>query len=203
MCPHIWLIRPHIWLIQILSECAPIFGLFAPIFGLFANSRNSAPMFGLFSSKFAASLFWPDGTTWYRRISTYLGSSPKLTAPSLAPFSDKFPDRLAANRSTRQRDLITNCFALLSPPSGRHRCERVEAITPEADLIAHCVVVVVTGDHSTSFRESGGHSLSRPYHNRPVKHAFVELALHHTTGFLLPRSLPPSLRLSPLKMPTR
>ena len=73
MCPHIWLIRPHIWLIQILSECAPIFGLFAPIFGLFANSRNSAPMFGLFSSKFAASLFWPDGTTWYRRISTYLG----------------------------------------------------------------------------------------------------------------------------------
>ena len=73
MCPHIWLIRPHIWLIQILSECAPIFGLFAPIFGLFANSRNSAPIFGLFSSKFAASLFWPDGTTWYRRISTYLG----------------------------------------------------------------------------------------------------------------------------------
>ena len=73
MCPHIWLIRPHIWLIQILSECAPIFGLFAPIFGLFANSRNSAPMFGLFSSKFAASLFWPDGTTWYRRNSTYLG----------------------------------------------------------------------------------------------------------------------------------
>ena len=68
MCPHIWLIRPHIWLIQILSECAPIFGLFAPIFGLFANSRNSAPIFGLFGSKFAASLFWPDGTTWYREI---------------------------------------------------------------------------------------------------------------------------------------
>ena len=68
MCPHIWLIRPHIWLIQILSECAPIFGLFAPIFGLFANSRNSAPIFGLFSSKFAASLFWPDGTTWYKEI---------------------------------------------------------------------------------------------------------------------------------------
>ena len=124
----------------------------------------------------------------------FVSSSPKLTARSLAPFSDKFPDRLAANRSTRQRDLITNCFALLlSPPSGRHRCERVEAITPRADLIAHCVVVVVTGDHSTSFRESGGHSLSRPYHNRPVKHAFVELALHHTTGFLVPPSLAPSL----------
>ena len=85
----------------------------------------------------------------------FVSSSPKLTAPSLAPFSDKFPDRLAANRSTRQRDLITNCFALLSPPSGRHRCERVEAITPREDLIAHCVVVVVTGHHSTSFRESG------------------------------------------------
>ena len=59
---------PHIWLIRILSESAPVFGLFIPIIGLFINSKNSTPIFGLFGSKFAVPHFWPDGTTWYRRI---------------------------------------------------------------------------------------------------------------------------------------
>ena len=115
MCPHIWLICPHIWLIQILSESAPIFGLFAPIFGLFANSRNSAPIFGLFGSKFAASLFWPDGTTWYRRISTYLdnyvlsilpfcgGESPKIAHNSIESLRGRETEEQQKRGSDRRR----------------------------------------------------------------------------------------------------
>ena len=48
-------------------------------------------MFGLFSSKFAASLFWPDGTTWYRRISTYLAPKKKESPISSPPFSISSP----------------------------------------------------------------------------------------------------------------